>query len=200
MKRRNVSVCLEAPLKRCPTPGSVALCALAVAVAAMNTSAQQASGSAAAGRPWFEEVAERSGVRTATRVSDARLVRAPDALRHQACRTLAIELRRLGAPGIRLGDPFDALARRLGIPPITPAIVHQSDPAVAATLFIEFHGVIEDRLARGTPAEAAHALAVAAPMPYDDAVQLIAMARITSQRRPSGCAVPSLRKRADLKR
>lgn len=132
---------------------------------------------------WTLLVAERSGLRTATRVSDARLVRAPDALRHQACRTLAIELRRLGAPGIRLGDPFDSLARRLGIPPITPAIIHQSDPAVAATLFIEYHAVIEDRLARGTPAEAAHALAVAAPMPYDDAVQLIAMARIARSRR-----------------
>jgi hypothetical protein len=132
---------------------------------------------------WTVLIAERSGLRTATRVSDARLARAPDALRHHACRTLAVELTRLGASGIRLGDPFDSLARRLGIPPITPAIVHQVDPAVAATLFIDFHDMIEAGLARGTPAaEVAHELAVAAPMPHDDAVQLVAMAAISQSR------------------
>ncbi|HSS01741.1 MAG TPA: hypothetical protein VLM79_32010 [Kofleriaceae bacterium] len=131
---------------------------------------------------WTLLVAERDGYRTATRVSDARLARAPDALRHHACRTLAIELRRLGATNIRLGDPFDALARRLGVPPIVPPIVEQSDPAVAATLFIDYHDLIETGLARSTPSDVAHALAVTAPMPHDDALQLIAMATIAKSR------------------
>jgi len=63
VRRARLEPCLEAPLKRRPTSGRALLAALAVAVAAMNTSAQQPSGGAAAGRPWFEEVAERSGVR-----------------------------------------------------------------------------------------------------------------------------------------
>lgn len=131
---------------------------------------------------WTLLVAERGGYRTATRVSDARLARAPDALRHHACRTLAIELRRLGATNIRLGDPFDALARRLGVPPIVPPIVEQSDPAVAATLFIDYHDLIEDGLTRGTPGDVAHTLAVTAPMPHEDALQLVAMATISKSR------------------
>lgn len=131
---------------------------------------------------WTLLVAERDGYRTATRVSDARLARAPDALRHHACRTLAIELRRLGATNIRLGDPFDALARRLGVPAMIPPIVEQSDPAVAATLFIDFHDLIEDGLARTTPSDVAHALAVTAPMPHEDALQLVAMATIAQSR------------------
>jgi hypothetical protein len=131
---------------------------------------------------WTLLVAERDGYRTATRVSDARLARAPDALRHHACRTLAIELRRLGASNIRLGDPFDALARRLGVPPIAPPIVEPSDPAVAATLFIDYLDLIETGLARGTPGDVAHALAVTAPMPHEDALQLVAMATIAQSR------------------
>src|SRR5215470_3936025 len=114
---------------------------------------------------WRSASGARASRASATRVSDARLARAPDALRHHACRTLAIELRRLGATNIRLGDPFDALARRLGVPPIVPPIVEQSDPAVAATLFIDYHDLIEDGLARGTPGDVAHTLAITAPMP-----------------------------------
>jgi enediyne biosynthesis protein E4 len=60
VRRARLQPCLEAPLKRCST---FALCALAIAAASLHAGAPKPAASAAQGPSWFEDIADRAGIR-----------------------------------------------------------------------------------------------------------------------------------------
>lgn len=133
-------------------------------------------------RRWTILIATSGSHRTATRISDARQTVSLRDERYEACRVLAVELRRLGAAGVRLNEPHYAVALWLGIPPAAPAPA-QTDPAITARLFIDFHQVIAAAMLAGLPAsEIADDLARSAPTLLDEAHQLVAMATTAQAR------------------